>query len=180
MKSSPEIARPTAVEYAPYYDRYISLVPAGDVLQHLSTQINATLAVLRGITEAQSLRRYAPGKWSIKEVLGHVCDTERVMSYRALRFGRGDQTPLPGFDENDYVQAGNCDARAWADLIGEFETVRAATVSLFRGFETAATERLGTANNTAVSVRALAYIIAGHERHHLKVIQDRYLPVLQS
>lgn len=180
MKSAPEIARPTASEYAPYYDRYISLVPAGDVLQHLNAQINSTLAVLRGISEAQSLRRYAPGKWSIKEVLGHVCDSERVMSYRALCLSRGDQTPLPGFEQDDYVKAANFDARAWADLIGEFEIIRAATVSLFRGFETAATERLGTANDTAVSVRALAYIIAGHERHHLKVIQERYLPLLQS
>lgn len=175
----PTISRPAPDEYDPYYGRYIVLLPEGDILTILSQQIEPTLALLRNISEAQSLTRYEPGKWSIKEVLGHLCDAERIMSYRALRIGRGDQTPIPGFEQDDYINGANFDARPWLDFIGEFELIRAATLALFRGFETAATERLGTANNVAVSVRALAYIIAGHERHHMNIVRERYLPKLK-
>lgn len=175
----PTISRPAPNEYDPYYGRYIALVPEGDILAILSQQIDPTLALLHGISEAQSLTRYAPRKWSIKEVLGHLCDAERIMSYRALRIGRGDQTPIPGFEQDDYINGANFDARPWLDLLSEFELIRAATLALFRGFETPATERLGTANNAAVSVRALAYIIVGHERHHMNIVRERYLPQLK-
>ncbi len=175
----PAISRPAPGEYDPYYGRYIALVPEGDILAILQQQIAPTLAFLRGMTETQSLTRYEAGKWSIKEVLGHLCDAERIMSYRALRIGRGDQTPIPGFEQDDYINGANFDARPWHDLLSEFDMIRAATLALFRGFETAATERLGTANDAAVSVRALAFIIAGHERHHMNILRERYLPGLK-
>jgi hypothetical protein len=144
----------------------------------LSEQVNNTLSLLRGISEAKSRTRYEPNKWSIKEVLGHFTDTERIMSYRALRIGRADTTPLAGFEQDDYVRAANFEARAFADMLSEFQAVRNATAALFRGFDETAIGRRGTANNLSVTVRALAYIIAGHERHHLNVLQTRYLPLL--
>lgn len=170
--------RPTSNEYAPYYGRYIDLVPDGDLLKLLSEQINNTLVVLRGISEKQSLTRYAPDKWSIKEVIGHVTDTERIMCYRALRIGRADTTPIPGFEQDDYVHAANSDALAFMDLVSEFQIVRSASVALFRNFDENAIGRRGTANNFSVTVRGLAYIIAGHERHHLNILQSKYLPLL--
>jgi hypothetical protein len=171
-------SRPDADEYAPYYGRYIDLVPDGDLLKLLSEQINNTVAVLRGISEKQSLTRYAPGKWSIKEVIGHVIDTERIMCYRALRIGRADTTPLPGFEQDDYVRAANFDALTFADLVSELQIVRNASVALFRSLDENAIGRRGTANNFSVTVRGLAYIIAGHERHHLNILQSKYLPPL--
>lgn len=176
----PAISRPETNEYVPYFGRYIALVPEGDILTILNQQIEPTLTLLRGISETQSLTRYAPDKWSLKEALGHVCDNERIMSYRALCIGRGDQTPIPGYDQDDYVKAANFDGCSWLDLIAEFQAIRATTIALFRSFETAATERLGTANNATISVRALAYIIAGHERHHMNIVRERYLPVIEN
>jgi hypothetical protein len=173
------ISRPDATEYAPYYGKYIELVPAGDLIITLSQQINDTSTLLRGLSEAQAETRYAPGKWSIKEVLGHVIDTERVMSYRALRIARADETPLPGFEQDDYVRAANFDSRTLANLLEEYMAVRAATVALFRNLEATAIARRGTANNVPVTVRALAYIIAGHERHHVNVLRTKYLPLLK-
>jgi len=177
--SNSTFSRPDATEYAPYYGRYIDLVPAGDLIITLSQQINDTSALLRGISEAQAETRYEPGKWSIKEVLGHLVDTERIMSYRALRIARADDTPLPGFEQDDYVRAANFDSRTLANLLEEYLAVRAATVTLFRNLEAAAIDRRGTANNVPVTVRALAYIIAGHERHHVNVLRTKYLPLLK-
>ena len=168
------IPRPVAAEYAPYYGRYIDKVPDGDLLRTLEDQGRETQAVLAGLSEAKALHRYAPGKWSVKEVIGHVTDTERVFSYRALRFARGDATTLPGFDENAWVPAGSFDARSLKDLAAELDVVRRATIALFRGLDAAALARRGTASDNAVSVRAIAWIIAGHERHHVALLHERY------
>jgi len=168
-------ARPDATEYAPYYEKYVSLVPAGDVVETLETQLVETLALLRGLSEERAGSRYEPGKWSVKELVGHLIDSERVFAYRALRFARGDRTPLPGFEQDDYVRGGNFDARPLAELAGEFESVRRATVALLRGLDAEAWQRRGTANESEASVRALAHIIAGHELHHRDVLRTRYL-----
>ena len=172
---SAPIPRPDTTEYAPYYGTYVTKVPEGDVLQLLESQRKETQALLAGMPDARALHRYAPGKWSIKEVIGHIADAERIFCYRALRFAREDKTPLPGFDENAYTPAGRFDARPMADLAAELDTVRRATITLFRGLEREALARRGMASNHEVSVRALAYIIAGHERHHVMILRERYL-----
>ncbi len=169
------IARPGADEYAPYYGTYIDKVPDGDLQALLSTQLAETLALVRSVPEARGVHRYAPDKWSIKGVIGHIADSERIFAYRALRIGRGDATPLPGFEQNDYVSKGDFDARTLSDLADELAAVRQATVHLFAHFDAAALERRGTASGKTVSVRALAYIIAGHERHHTGILKARYL-----
>ena len=169
------IRRPAPDEYAPYYGRYIDRVPEGDLCEMLPVQLEETRALIRSIPERRGTDRYAPDKWSIKEVLGHVIDTERIMSYRALRVGRGDPTPLPGYEQNDYVPTGGFDERTLVDLSEELASVRQATIHLFRHFDPAALTRRGTASGGPVTPRALAYIIAGHERHHVAILHDRYL-----
>jgi uncharacterized damage-inducible protein DinB len=168
------IPRPAAADYDPYYGTYIDKVPDGDLLRTLESQARETQALLAGLSDAEALHRYAPGKWSIKEVIGHVTDVERVFSYRALRFARADATALSGFDENAWVPAGNFDARFLRDLAAELDAVRRATIALFRGLDAAALARRGTASDNAVSVRAIAWIIAGHERHHVGLLHERY------
>jgi hypothetical protein len=170
------ITRPAPDEYGPYYGRYIERVPEGDLCDLLEGQMNETLALLRSIPETRGTYRYAPEKWSVKEVVGHVIDTERIMSYRALRVGRGDTTPLPGFEQSDYVPTGHFDRRSLADLGEELAAVRRATVLLFGHFDAAALGRRGTASGHPVTTRALAYIIAGHERHHVAILREKYLP----
>jgi hypothetical protein len=167
--------RPQPGEYTPYYDRYISLVPANDILTALDDQRRETLLLLCGRTEADGDLRYAPEKWSLKEVLGHVNDTERIMSYRALRISRGDATPIEGYEQDDYVRNGPFAGRPLADLIEDYIAVRRATVSLFRNLDELAWSRRGVANKNEVTVRALAYIIAGHELHHRRIIEEKYL-----
>jgi hypothetical protein len=168
-------ARPASDEYAPYYEKYVSLVAAGDIVETLERQSADTLALLRSVPEDRAGMSYEPGKWSVKELVGHVIDTERVFSHRALRFARGDQTPLPGYEQDDYVRAANFDARTLSSIAGEFERVRAATVALLRSFDQEAWARRGTANDNEVSVRALAHILAGHELHHINILRERYL-----
>ena len=167
--------RPAPGEAAPYYDRYISLVPGNDVLAALHDQRRQALLFLSGLTEAQGDLRYAPDKWSLKEVLGHLNDTERIMSYRALRIARGDATPIEGFEQDDYVPNGKFGRRTIADLLEEFATIRNATVHLFRNLDAEAAERSGTANNKEINARALAFLIAGHELHHRRILQEKYL-----
>jgi uncharacterized damage-inducible protein DinB len=167
--------RPGAAEYAPYYEKYVSLVPEGEVVATLSRQLEETISTLRGLTETQADSRYAPDKWSIKELVGHMIDSERIFAYRALRFARNDQTPLPGYEQDDYVRAGNFGGRSMRDLADEFEQARRANLHLFRSLEDEAWLRRGTANDSEVSVRALAYILAGHETHHMQVLRTRYL-----
>jgi hypothetical protein len=169
------IPRPPDGEYLPYYGKYISLVPDGDIVETLRTQIGDTSALLRGISEESASYRYAPDKWSIKEVVGHLADVERIMAYRALRVARDDKTPLPGFDENAFVPAANFEARSLVSLAHELTQVRAATVAFFETLDPVAATRRGTANDATITARALAYIIAGHERHHLKLLRERYL-----
>jgi len=166
--------RPVKTEYSPFYERYISLVPDEDVLVALDQQLAETLILLRGVSEHHGAFRYEPGKWSAKEVLGHMIDTERIMAYRALRIARNDRTPLSGFEQDDYVSHGGFDRRSVASLAREFEQVRRASISLFRNLDPEAWERSGIANNVEISVRALAYIIAGHELHHKAILKDKY------
>ncbi|MCI0491227.1 MAG: DinB family protein [Blastocatellia bacterium] len=169
------ITRPDTSEYAPYYERYISLVPEGDIIALLSRQLEETLDLLRGISDAKAQYRYAPDKWSIKEVIGHIIDSERIFAYRALRFARNDGAPLAGFEQDGYVRYGGFDGREMADLLEEFEHVRRANIHMLRSFDDRGWERRGTASEAEVSVKALAYIIAGHERHHVRVLKTRYL-----
>lgn len=166
--------RPEAGEFDPYYARYIDRVPDGDVASLLENQIRSTAAVLRAIPAERATYRYAEGKWSIAEVVGHIIDAERIFGYRALRIARADTTPIEGFDQDGYVPAGEFDRRTLADLVGDLEAVRRSTLTLIRGFPPAAWTRSGTANNKPISVRALIYIIAGHERDHLGTLKARY------
>jgi len=168
------IVRPQQGEYAPYYDRYISLVHGDDILSTLDQQRRQTMLLLSGRDDDDGDFRYAPGKWSAKEVLGHVCDTERIFAYRALRIARADVTPLEGFEQDDYVRNGPFAQRLLSDLVEDFIAVRRATLSLLRNLDEAAWMRRGIANKNEVSVRALAYIIAGHELHHRRILEEKY------
>jgi uncharacterized damage-inducible protein DinB len=152
----------------------VSLVPDGPILAHLERRKASTGALLLPLTEAQAMHRYAEGKWSVKEVIGHLADAERVFAYRALCIARGDQAALPGFDENSYVVNAQSDRRPFWEIVEELRAVRAATLALLHGFDPAAGERVGNANGRPVSVRALVWIIAGHELHHLGVLRERY------
>jgi uncharacterized damage-inducible protein DinB len=168
------IARPEPDEYAPYYDRYISLVPGSDILGTLDAQRRETMLLLCGREESDGDIRYAPGKWSVKEVLGHVCDAERVFAYRALRISRGDRTPIEGFEQDEYVRNGPFAERPLPELIEDYIAVRRATLTLLRNLDEGAWARCGTANGKEVSVRALAYLIAGHELHHRRILEEKY------
>jgi uncharacterized damage-inducible protein DinB len=167
-------ARPAPTEYDSYYQRYIRLVPEHDVLVSLDQQLADTMILLRSLSEQHGAFRYAAGKWSVKEVLGHMIDTERIMSYRALRIARNDRTPIEGFEQDEYVKYGNFDSRSVANLGREFEQVRRATISLFRSLDAEAWLRRGIASKLEISVRALAYIIAGHELHHRALLKEKY------
>lgn len=174
------IGRPDATEHVSYFGRYISLVPEGDIVTTLGIQIEGTLALLRGLPETQASFRYAPDKWSIKEVVGHVTDAERIFANRALRFARNDATTLPGFEENDYVRNSSFNDYPLADVANGLESVRRSTVFLFKHMTAEASLRRGKANNAEISVRALAYVIAGHELHHVNVLRTRYLEAGKS
>ena len=168
-------SRPAAGEFAPAYAGYVGRIADGeDVLAVLAAQLDEVPTRFGAIPEARRDHRYAPGKWSVKEIVGHLADAERVFAYRALRFGRGDPTALPAFDENAYVPAMESGARGLPEHVAEWGDVRRATLSLFRHLPAAAWTRRGTASGQSVSVRALAYIIAGHVRHHLEVLETRY------
>ena len=171
--SSPA-ARPAPGEYAPYYERYVSLV-AGDVLETLERQGAETASLLGGLAEEQGGARYAPDKWSVKELVGHLIDCERIFTYRLLRVARGDRTPIEGFDQDPYVANSNAGARTLESLAAEFGHVRAATLALARGLDAEAWSRSGVANENEVTARALAHIIAGHEAHHVRILRERYL-----
>ena len=166
---------PEASEYAPYYARYISLVPAGDIIDTLDQQCEKTRFVLSNLDESEGDNRYAPDKWTVKEVLGHVIDTERIMSYRALRISRKDKTPLPGFEQDDYIRNGPYTTPELTCLLEEFHTVRRSTMLMFTHLAPEAWDRTGIANGDEVSVRALAWIIAGHEIHHRRILKAKYL-----
>jgi uncharacterized damage-inducible protein DinB len=168
------VPRPETREYAAFYAGYIEEVAGRDLGAILHEQLSTFRSVLGELSESDAMARYAPGKWSVKEVLGHLTDSERVFAYRALRISRGDTTPLPGFDENDYVEAAGFDRRAMDDLLEEWSGVRASTLTLLRSVDPDAWERRVVANGTEVSLRALAHIIPGHVRHHQQVLRERY------
>ena len=168
------IARPEPGEYNPYYERYISLVQGTDILGTLDAQRRQTMLLLSGRDEGEGDFRYAPDKWSVKEVLGHVCDTERIFMYRALRIARGDQTPMEGFEQDDYVKNGSFGRMPLPEIIEDYIAVRRATLTLLRNLDEDAWMRKGVANKNDVTVRALAYITAGHELHHRGILEDKY------
>jgi hypothetical protein len=170
----PGMYRPAGDEFPAYYHAYVARVPDGDILRQLRCQQQTTLALLADLDEAQALHRYADGKWSIKQVLGHVADGERVMCYRALCMARGDRTPLPGFDENLWAQHDGADARPLPRLLDEFAAVRTASITLFAGFDAAAWQRRGVANGADFTVGSFAWILAGHELHHVTILRERY------
>lgn len=169
------LSRPVAGDYDPAAAAYVALAPAiDDAALQLTSQRDAVIRRFSPLTRDQASFRYAPGKWSIREVLGHVCDGERIFACRLLRIGRGDETPLPGFDENTYVPAGAFEGRPLADLIDEWSAVRNATVALVRGMPGAAWPKRGIANGRRVTAAALVYIVVGHVEHHLRILEDRY------
>jgi uncharacterized damage-inducible protein DinB len=167
--------RPEPTEYAPYYGRYVGLVPNGDIVETLSTQLDATLRLLRSLPEEKGDARYAPGKWSVREVIGHVVDAERIFTYRALRFARADETALASFDENAFVSNASFNDRTLGSLLDEFEAVRRASVLLFAAMNATEWMRRGVASGNPMSVRAAAWVTAGHEVHHLDILRTRYL-----
>jgi DinB superfamily len=167
--------KPAKSEFLPYYEKYITLVPDGDVVSTLATQMTETQSLLLALPASVATYRYAPDKWSVNEVVGHVIDSERIFAGRALRFARNDATPVPGFEQDDYVRSATFDSYPLAELAAELEAVRRSTIFLFRHMDEQAWTRRGTANNAEVSVRALAYIIAGHELHHMEILRARYL-----
>jgi uncharacterized damage-inducible protein DinB len=172
---SAELGRPQPTEAAPYYAKYIDLVPTDNVVAGMETQLDETLDFLSGISEEKSLHRYAPEKWSIREVLSHMNDCERVFVFRAFWFARGFSDPLPSFDQEVCVAAARANQVSWASHVEEFRALRLASLSFFRNLPAEAWERTGIASDNSFTVRALAYILAGHVAHHTAVIRDRYL-----
>lgn len=169
-----QLSRPAPDEAAPFYHGYIAAVSDDAVGARLAAQADELDALVRSLDDSAALARYAEGKWSIKEVVGHLIDAERIFSYRLLRVGRGDATPLPGFDENAYVPAGAFDQRPLAALRAEFRAVRLATQALVEGLPADAWGRRGQASGHSITARALAYIMIGHVAHHLGVLRERY------
>jgi hypothetical protein len=169
------IGRPQTEEAAPYYRNYINQVSGDDPVAVMESQLGEFLAEFSPISEAKSLHRYAPDKWSIREVLNHVVDTERAFAFRALWFARGFDTPLPSYDQNTAVSGSEADRISWASHLEEFQRVRLASISLFTHIPPAAWMRSGIASDNRFTVRALAYIIAGHVAHHATVLRTQYL-----
>jgi len=167
--------RPDKTEYADYYHKYVQNVPEGNITDILEDQLNSAVEFLSNISEDKSLYRYEPDKWSIREVLGHIVDSERVFAYRALRFSRGDQKSLQSFDENFYINHSNYNSISLKNLIEEFFHLRKSTIALFNGMKNEMWLNKGNASGYDVTVRGLAYIIAGHTEHHLRIIKERYL-----
>jgi hypothetical protein len=166
--------RPDDTEFAPFYARYVANVAEDDVVAALRASGRELMTALSAVPETRGGFRYAPEKWTIREIVGHLIDAERIFTYRALRLARADATPLPGFEENDYARTAGSDARTLADLVDELRVVREGTVKLFESLPAEAWTRRGVVNGREVSVRALAYITAGHARHHLGVLRERY------
>jgi hypothetical protein len=170
--------RPAPGDYAPYAEQYVVLVRGDDIVETLRIQLKQTATLFSGRSERDGNFRYAPDKWTVKEVVGHVADTERVFAYRAMRIARGDQTPLPGFEQEDYVRAARFGARKLADVVEEYADVRQASLALFNSLDEEAWLRHGVASENRVTVLALAYLIAGHELHHRKILEERYFPAI--
>jgi len=170
------IPKPSPGEYAPYAGMYVDLVPAdGRILQHLSDNFNAVQKLAGTLSAAQLLHRYAPGKWTIKEVLVHMVDDERIYAYRAMCFARGEQTSLPGFEQEDYAANSGANERSMESIMDEYEAVRRSTIAMFSSFTDQALARWGDANGYKCTVRGLLYHLTGHELHHLRIIKEKYL-----
>lgn len=169
---------PTKEDYAPYYDTYVKLVKEGNLLEQLKVEHQHTQEILQKLETSAGDFRYAEGKWSIKELLLHMLDTEQIMSYRALRIARGDQTPMPGFDQDDYVDIVDATSLSLADLVADWQALRLHTIRLFSRFSKDVWDNKGTASNAPFTVRSLAYIVLGHELHHRRVLKERYLSAL--
>ena len=169
------MTRPQATEAADYYFRYIDLIASEDIVPTFKDQLGQTVQFLECISEEQSLHAYAPGKWTIREVLKHVNDGELVFLGRAFWFARGFQDPLPSFDQDIAVQHAHANETSWAELVEEFKNVRSATISFFKTLPPEAWSRVGVSSDNPVTVRALAYIMAGHVTHHTKVLREKYL-----
>ena len=167
--------RPEPSEYFEYYDRYVSRVPAGDIVEFLADQLDSVMANLGNVDEEQAGFRYEPEKWSIKEVLGHITDVERVFAYRCLAFARGDQSEFPSFEQDDYVAGTDFNSRTLGDLLDEFRLLRASNIVLFRSFNDEEEVRTGTASGYRFTTRAVPYIMAGHVDHHLEILREHYL-----
>ena len=172
------VTRPASDEYAPYFEKYVSLIESDDIIGVLEAQRVHMAQLLAARSEREGNFRYAPGKWSVKEIIGHISDAERIFSYRLLRIGRGDETPLSGFEQDGYIRAGGFAERLLADVAREFAAVRAATMALVESLPLEAWKRRGTASASPVTARALAYIIAGHEMHHRRILDEKYFPAI--
>jgi hypothetical protein len=172
--------RPNKNDYAPYYEGYINLVKGDDIHKILTAQSIETQGVLNSFSETLGNYAYAEGKWTVKEVVGHLIDTERVMAYRAMCIARGEKQPLPGFDQDTYVKTGNFNKRELFDLNYEFRLLRELNLLLSKGFDEEILQRRGVANNNEVTVLGLLYIIAGHEKHHMNILQERYKKTYMS
>ena len=171
--STPVLTRPDATEYAAPYETYVRVVPDGNIVTLLGQQMDETLALLRDVPESVGETRHAPYTWSVKEVVGHIADCERIFACRAFRFARGDTTELPGMDEHVYIKHARSDARTLPELLAEYEAIRTSTRLFFQSLDEEAWLRSGVANGFSVTVRALAHIIAGHERHHVNILRSR-------
>ena len=171
----PARGRPGEAEFDPFYGRYIERIESDDILRVLARQLTEIDEVLGGLDAEKARYRYAPDKWTVRQVVGHVVDSERIFATRALCVARGEAQPLPGFDENAYAAASRADTRSLADLLRELEHLRRSNISLFEGLNDEAWESMGIANGAPISVRAIAWILAGHADHHLNVIRERYL-----
>jgi len=170
------VAKPQEGEYSPYTISYISLLPDdGLVLTQMQTNLQAVIDEVKNLPAAWLTTPFADGEWTVQEILVHIMDTERIFAHRALWIARGDATELPGFDQDKYVPFANANSRPLESILAEYETIRAATLSLFNSFDDAALTRIGVSNKNPLSVRAALYIIAGHELYHLKSIRDNYV-----
>lgn len=167
--------RPARSEYADFYSGYVDQVPDGDVLEVLEEQLQASLDLFSSLAPDTIDHRYAPEKWTIREVLGHVIDAERIFAYRALRFARGDATPLPGMDQEEFMAGADFSSRPMESLVDEYRHLRLANLALFRSFDDEVMDRTGEASGCRFTVRALVYIVAGHERHHVRLLREWYL-----
>jgi uncharacterized damage-inducible protein DinB len=165
---------PQPNEYAEFYNNYIQLVGSSNVIQKLIRQGQQTYTIMQRLSRNEALHRYAEGKWSVQEIMGHLADTDRIMGYRALSISRGETKSLPGYDHDEYVRQGNFDNRSLQNIATEYDALRNANISMFNSLTKEQTLQKGTANKATVSVRALAYIIAGHERHHLNILEEKY------
>jgi uncharacterized damage-inducible protein DinB len=173
------LSRPLPGDYSDGLAPYIAEAPDGDVLALLKAQLGEVVPLYEGLSEVQAAYRYAPGKWSLKDLLQHLSDAERIFAYRCLRIGRGDATPLPGWEENDYALAAKADERATAELLADFQATRLASLELFRSLPDAAWARKGTSNGRTLCARTLPFVCLGHAAHHLAVIRERYLSGLK-